>query len=306
MAGTAQLQGSWKPISDHNPIPARYGRMLAANEKVGRGQFVTVAVATGYAALNDGTVPGLLCAGVGEREEISNSSTTAGLAEVVLAQRMGSGLPASTIANDGFTDADFGVPFFIANENTPGKLSHYTSSQRSLGGLVFGVDHEENDTPILWPGPLAALIARGVLIANSFCIAHRSTALLLKTAIGEMIMERHGAVHGTITGVKVATPAGLSGNATDYWTITVSKRTAAAPGTAVTIATGTTAPTTGIGEATSGDLTAYKEYALGLTATTADLVINETDVLTVAFTTNGSTGGPANAQMAVNVTAKVG
>jgi len=311
MTATARYNIGFKPTSDHNPIPAKLDRPLAASQQVGKGQFVTIDATYGRASLNDGTVPGLICAGVGDYAELSETSATAGLAFARLGQRFFSGVPASTIANDGFTNADFGIPFYIADENTPGKLASYSTSHRSLGGLVFGLDRsdETGDTPVLWPGPIAALIARGVIVAGNFCVAGDSRALLLKTAVAETQMQKRGAYHGVITGCKIVVAADLTGSDSDYWTVTVARRTYAAPGTAVTIATGATiaaAGATHIGAATTGTLTAWKEYDIPLTSTAADLVFNSTDTFTIAFATSGSTGGPANAQVNVQLLAKVG
>jgi hypothetical protein len=137
---TAQMNGGIAFLSESQAIPGYFSRFLAASAQVGKGQFVTVAPATGYASLADGTVPLQISGGIGDFSELSDTSTTAGVAMARLSDRMCYGMLASTSSNDSFTDADFGVPFYMKDENTPGKLSNLSGSNRSLGGLVFGLN----------------------------------------------------------------------------------------------------------------------------------------------------------------------
>jgi hypothetical protein len=227
MTATAQLNGAWTPISDHNAIPGWVARPLAASAQVGKGQLVTVDPATGYASLNDGTSPSQIAAGVGDFAELSDTSSTAGAASARVTFRWFYGLAASTVTNDGFTDADFGVPFYIASENTLGKLSNYGGSNRSVGGLVFGL--AVDGTPVAWCGPIAALIARGLLIANSFNGGEiRIADAAASTATAETAMHRHK-VHGVVTAVEYI-GAAIAADNTDYVTVTVAKRDGAGGG----------------------------------------------------------------------------
>lgn len=291
---------TYTPISDHNPIPAPLSRPLAANAQIAKGQFVTVSVSTGYGQTNDGTTANQICAGIGDYSELSDTSATAGYAYARTSQRFCWGLPASTVANDGFTDADFCKPFYIAGTSTPGKLSTYGGNKRSLGGLVFGLDPIGTGTPILWASPIASLIAASSLVSNALVVANDWFALTANTTRAEASMARTAGVAGTVTSVRIAADAGFTAHDTNYWTITVSRRTAAAPGTAVVIATGTL-KTTGAGGI--GSLTAWKYADVPLSATAANLNVNADDVITVTCT--AETTAAAIAHLDVEVIAKV-
>lgn len=291
---------TYTPISDHNPIPAPLSRPLAANAQITKGQFVTVSVSTGHGQTNDGTTANQICAGIGDYSELSDVSATAGQAIARISQRFCWGLPASTISNDGFTDADFCKPFYIAGPTSPGKLSTYGGNKRSIGGLVFGLDPLGTGTPILWPGPLSSLLAASYLTTNAFVVASDWFALTGNTTRAEASMARRAGVAGTVTSVRIAADAGFTSHDTNYWTITVSRRTSAAPGTAVVIATGTlkTAASGGI-----GTLTAWKYADVPLSATAANLNVNADDVITVTCT--AETTAAAIGHLDVEVIAKV-
>ena len=278
MTATAQLNGAWTPISDHNAIPGWVARPLAASAQVGKGQLVTVDPTTGYASLNDGTVPSQIAAGVGDFAELSDTSSTAGAAAVRLTERWFYGLAASTLSNDGFTDADFGVPFYIANENTLGKLSNYSGSNRSLGGLVFGL--AVDSTPIAWCGPVASLLARAQLLANSVNAATYDIADAAANAtIAERAIERQK-VHGVVTSVEYV-GAAIAADPTDYVTVTVSKRDGAGGG-AVVIATYDSRA------ANQGAATSFVPKSFALSAVAGALNLLETDIITITVAKGGA------------------
>ena len=278
MTATAQLNGAWTPISDHNAIPGWVARPLAANAQVGKGQLVTVDPATGYASLNDGTVPGQVAAGIPDFAELSDTSSTAGAAAARLTERWFYGLAASTAVGDGFTDADFGVPFYIASENTLGKLSNQGGNNRSVGGLVFGL--AVDSTPVAWCGPVASLLARAQLIANavnggSYQIADASAgATTAETAMTRPKM------HGVVTAVEYVGGA-IAANNTDYVTITISKRDGAGGGATVVATYDSRA-------ANQGAATAFVPMAFALSAVNGALNLLETDVLTVTVAKGGA------------------
>jgi len=278
MTATAQLNGAWTPVSDHNAIPGWIARPLAANAQVGKGQLVTVDPATGYASLNDGTVPSQIAGGVGDFAELSDFSSTAGAAAARLTERWFYGLAASTLSNDGFTDADFGVPFFIKDENTLGKLSNSGGSNRSLGGLVFGL--AVDGTPVAWCGPIASLLARGQLIANAVNGgAYQIADAAASTTTAETAMARQK-FHGVVTAVEYVGGA-IAADNTDYVTITISKRDGAGGGATVVATYDSRA-------ANQGAATAFVPKAFSLSAVAGALNLLETDVLTVTVAKGGA------------------
>lgn len=278
MTATAQLNGAWTPVSDHNAIPGWIARPLAANAQVGKGQLVTVDPTTGYASLNDGTVPSQIAGGVGDFAELSDTSSTAGAAAARLTERWFYGLAASTLSNDGFTDADFGIPFFIKDENTLGKLSNSGGSNRSLGGLVFGL--AVDGTPVAWCGPIASLLARGQLIANA---VNGGAYQIADSAPGATTAETAMArqkFHGVVTAVEYVGGA-IAADNTDYVTITISKRDGAGGGATVVATYDSRA-------ANQGAATAFVPKAFSLSAVAGALNLLETDVLTVTVAKGGA------------------
>lgn len=280
MTATPALQGSWTPVSDHNAIPAWLSRPLAASEQVGKGQFTTVSLSTGYAILNDGTTPLQVSAGNGDYAELSDTSATAGLAKVRVSERWFYGLAASTIANDSFTDADFGVPFWIKDENTLGKLSNYSTSNRSLGGLVFGLAFD--GTPLAWSGPIASLLGRATLVTSgmiggSYALADAAAS----TTTAERGIHREK-LHGVVTAVEFVGAAVAADN-TDYVTITVAKRSLSdAYAAATTIATYDSRA------ANQGAISDFTPASFSLSAVAGALNLLETDTLTITVAKGGS------------------
>jgi hypothetical protein len=282
---TAQMNGGIAFLSESQAIPGYFSRFLAASAQVGKGQFVTVAPATGYASLADGTVPLQISGGIGDFSELSDTSTTAGVAMARLSDRMCYGMLASTSSNDSFTDADFGVPFYMKDENTPGKLSNLSGSNRSLGGLVFGLNIEQGGslpTPILWTGPVAHLVARATLLTSSFVggwFAHVVDAMA-STTTAEKTMFR-SQVHGVVTGVRITTLGTLVADNTDYVTINVYKADGAA-GTHVLIASYDSRA------ANQGALAAGVPKSFALSAVAGAINLLETDILTYEVTKAGA------------------
>jgi hypothetical protein len=273
---TPQVNGGIRFISATQAIPGYFTRFLGAAAQVGRGQFVSVAPATGYGSLADGAVPLQISGGIGDFSELSDTSATAGLAQARLTDRMVSGLPASTSSNDGFTDADFGVPFYCKDENTPGKLSNLSGSNRSLGGLVFGLAIEDgaSPTPILWTGPVAHLLARATLLTQSIIggwFGHPVDAMA-STTTAEKTIHRLP-VHGVITSVRITSMGTVVADNTDYVTINVYKADGAA-GTHVLVASWDSRA------ANQNGLAAGIPDAFALSAVAGAINLLETDILT--------------------------
>jgi hypothetical protein len=284
MTATPTLLGGYTPYSDHNPIPVSFARPLAANAQVGRGQFVTVSRSTGYAALNDGTAPNQICVGQGFPSELSDTATAAGNAYVRVHGSFFSGLVASTVTNDSFTDADYCTPFYIADENTPGKLSNHSGSNRSLGGLVFGLDAFSR--PVLFSGAIAWLLARSAAQLDSTLGGWAKLAA--DTATGDIAAHTmvRNPVHGTISAIKITSSGTITASNSDYKEINVYK-TDGANGTAVLVGSynSTVGTTTGVGSLAANT---PKAFLLSTVAGALDLL--ETDTLYCTVTHHGSSG----------------
>ncbi len=256
-------------------VPAR---PLAANAQAGFGQFVTVDPATGLAALNDGATPGQIGAGIAHPSKMSDVSSVAGSAYIRLSQRWVEGLPASEEAGDGFTDADFGRTFFIADENTPGKLSNFGGDNRSIGGVVFGIGPDGN--PVLWVGPVAWLLGRAAhsldaFVGGSFEVADGAA----NATIAERAIVRQP-VHGVVTAIEFI-GAAVTADDTNNATITISKRDGAG-GAPVVVGTYSTDPDD------EGAITAFTPAAFTLSGVAGALNLLETDILTVTVAKGGS------------------
>jgi len=295
VTATAQNNGSFVLVGTNQALPATIARPLPASSVVGRGQFTTVSASTGYAALNDGTVPNQLAGGIGYPNELSDVSSVAGAAAVQLWEGWGYGLPASTESNDGFANSDFGVPFYIANENTPGALSNFSGSNRSLGGLVFGL--APDGTPYFWTGAVAALVAKGVAAASAVTAGSHNYAVDAGagTDLTEVIFNGPPAkLHGRITGVDYIPNATLGVDGSNYKTLTVTKYDA----------NGANGVVVGTLSTAAGFATKWKTYAFTLSATSANLDKLEGDVFTIQNAHTGS--GSVTPAGQIRVTMKVG
>lgn len=273
----------YTPISDHNAIPAALSRPLAASAQVTKGNFVTVSPSTGYAIQNNGTTANQICAGIGDYAELSDTSATAGLALARTSQRFCWGLTASTASNDGFTEADWGVPFYIAGASTPGKLAVSAGGvKRSIGGLVFGLDELNTGTPVLWAGPIASLVARSTIMAQSVVGAWVQKAAdgAASTATSETVISREP-WGGVVTAIKFTSMTAITANNTDYAVINVYKADGAG-GTHVLLGSYDTRITG------NGAVTAGVPASFTLTTTTANLTILPTDIVTYEITKGGS------------------
>lgn len=276
---SAEVNGNWAAVgNDTSAVPTlTFG--LAANERIGRGQFGLIDPATGYASLATAT-PNKIAAGIGYPAVISPSSTVAGNARNVFWIGYGDGIPASTASNDGFTAADVAVPFYIAGEATPGKLSSLAGVSRSLGGLVMGLDSRGN--PMLVCGPEAWLLARATLVTTSMDFAWFT---LKEAAASDTLAEfviPSQKLHGLITAVQF-TGAAIAADNTDYITVTIAKRVLAdAYAAATTIATYDSRA------ANNGAVTAFTPASFTLSVVAGALNALETDVYTIVVAKGGA------------------
>lgn len=277
---SAEVNASWSPTSGPSAFVGSVLWPLAASAQLGRGQFGTLSPSTGFATLNDGTSPNQIAAGVAHPSVISGTSTVAGAAKDNFWIGYQGGMTASTIASDGFTQADICAPFFIANETTPGKKSNHNGSNRSLGGLVMGLD--ASGKPILICGPIPWMLARSALVLNAKDFAWINIAdAAASTAISERVMASEK-FHGLISAVEFA-GAAITADNTDYITVTVAKRSLSdAYAAATTIATYDSRA------ANNGAITAFTPAQFALSAVAGALNVLETDVYTITTVKGGS------------------
>lgn len=275
MTVTAASTNGWGTIGLGTQLPAGDTLPLQASAQAGQGQAVFFN-ASGDVALNDGITPGLVCAGTCT-EKLSATSSVAAGASLMVHQGFGSGMPASTIANDAFTKADFCAVAFDAGNGVPGKLSNYSGS-RSILGVVFGVD--ERGYPRLWAGPAASAVARALLVADRFSLASTEIAdAAASTAISEKAIRRPK-VKGTVTSIEF-TGAAIAADNTDYITVTVAKRDGAGGG-AVTLGTYDSRA------ANNGAVTAFVPALFTLSVVAGALYLLETDIVTITTVKGGS------------------
>lgn len=280
MTATPTQTNGWAQItSSSSAIPPSRVSPLAANAQAGRGQFCSYD-SSGNAALNDGATPNLVSAGVAFPEFLSDTASNAGAARTGFWWGFGCQVPASTTANDSFSAGDMGVPFFIKDENTPGKLSNSGGSNRSLGGLVFGVD--QTGAPIFWSGPVAHLVARAALVTASKLLgyyAHPVDGSAGATTAEKTIFREP--LHGLITKVRFTSLGTLAADNTDYVGINVYKADGAG-GTHVLVASYDSRA------ANQGAIAAGVPKEFALSAVSGALNLLETDILSYEVTKAGS------------------
>lgn len=263
---------------------------LAAGVVPYRNWLMTLSPTTGYMSAAAANTPGQIAAGFADRD--SDGSNTAGAAAMIGRWSFVSGFVNSTTSNDPILSTDVAVPFYFVDNETVGKLSHITGSNRSLGGLAFGID-EDNSTPIIWSNPLAWAIARGVMVASAMPLASFQIAdAAANTAISERAIPTAN-LHGTVTSVEFV-GAALAADNTDYVTITIAKR-----GSADSYGAATTIATYDSRAANQGAVSAFTPAAFALSAVAGALNLLEDDVLTIV-TVKGGAGKSLSGAFTVN------
>jgi hypothetical protein len=281
-----------------NPLPTSGLAPLAASVSLSKGNYITVAVTTGHG--NVGTTTGYrIPVGILNPTDNVTAVSTAGKTVEQVDTRPFYGQPYSATSNDGFDIYDVCTPIYCAAASTPGKLSYASGLKRQLLGLCLGMDPLGTLTPIQWISPIAYRVAQSALVSDKMVVARDTFALTGNTTRTELTMPRAHAAPGTATRVRIMADGGFTAHDTNYWTITVAKRTSAAPGTAVTVAEKTLKITGG-----TGNLTAYAYADLDLSATVADRDFLEDASFTVTCT--AQTTAAAIARLTVEVIAKVG
>lgn len=160
MTAVPSAATGWRQIGHQTQLPpgAQYG--VKAQTQVGLGQACYFSTDnSGNVVMNDGTVPGLTVAGVGDEEMSPQIAPTVdGAGGVRVWEGLGSGQMGSTLANDAITAASFVVPVFDAGNGVAGLLSNAGGNDRSFLGMAFGL--AEDGSPIVWSGRLAGAVAR--------------------------------------------------------------------------------------------------------------------------------------------------
>lgn len=287
MTATVSQTLGFAPVQPGTQLPSGATVPLAASAQGGMGQALYFD-ASGNTALNDGSVPGLVSAGFIWPGRLTTLSTTAAAACAMVHQGFAE-LPDSTIESDSFSAADQCVVAFDAGNGVPGKKSNHSSASRSIIGLVFGVNDAGN--PIVWGGPVASAVARGILLAKNYPLASTEIAdAASSTAIAEKAIRRPK-VKGTVTSIEF-TGAAIAADVTDYITVTVSKRDGAGGG-AVSLGTYDSRA------ANQGAVTAFTPASFLLSVVAGALYLLETDVVTIT-TVKGGSGKVITGQVLVN------
>lgn len=276
------------PMGENTGVPAALDFPLAANAQAAKLEYITLDPSTGMGSLTDDGTPNQIMAGFVHPDELTTTDATAGNARARVSQRWAEHKAPSTIASDGFSAADVGVPFWLADGRTPGKLSHTgtlaaaTLKNRTLGGLVFGLVKTGSTAIRHWAGPVAQAIARGVLMANGAVLGWYDHVVdgAASTTTAEKTIHR-APVHGTITSVRYTSMGTLAADNTDYVTINVYKADGAA-GTHVLVASYDSRA------ANQGAIAAGVPKAFALSAVAGALNLLESDILTYEVLKAGS------------------
>ena len=278
MSVTPTSYNGWSPEGAQTQLPPGGVLPMQASQQAGRGQAIYMDAAGNF-ALNDGASPGLVCGGVIFDPRITAPSTNAGAALTSVWTGYGSGIAASTIAGDSFLATDFGAVAYDAGNGTPGKLSNYAGSNRSIMGIVFGLS--DDGTPRLWIGTAAQIAARSLLLTAAAPLAIHSIAdAAANTATAERIVAFRPKTKGTITGATFTGAALVVGD-TDYVTVSIAKRDGSGGG-AVVLATYDSRA------AGNGAVTAFVPKAMTLSVVAGALYLLETDVVTITVVKGGA------------------
>ncbi len=277
-----QINGAASPYGD-GAIPPMLDFPNAADAQAGKFQFVTLSPTTGLATPADDNTPEQIAAGIVYPDELTSSSPEDGAAAMRVMQRAFVHTSPSAIASDGFDETSVGIPFWIADTSTPGALSHTSTKNRSLGGIVLGLVKYGSTAVRLMGGVVGQLLGRAAMMANAFPGGSVAKAVDAGAAtdLSETFLDGIARVHGPVAAVYFdvsgATLA-ASGN-TDFKTFIVAKRTAADPSTLVTVASATTKTTA---------WTQYTSVAFTLSAVAGAASLLEDDLLSIYQTHGGS------------------
>lgn len=284
MTATAATNAGPKPIIGGDAaILATLQVPQPATSQIGQGQLATIDPSTGYVALNDGATPNQIGAGVGHLAKLTSSDAAAGNSIALLWQGQIREVPQSTTASDYFGAADAGKTWWIKDENTIGKLSNYSGSNRSMGGVFLGLF---NKAPEILGGIVGWLLGRASHMADnesagSIAYAVDASATTDQGSATDPLLIPRKKTHGRITSIEIIPSADLAASGgTNYAVITVYKIDTLTNTVSAAIGTFTTA-TQALAKRVPTQFT--------LTGTSALLDMLETDVLGFARL-HGSSG----------------
>ena len=253
-----------------HPLPFQTLHPLGAGVLPMQGNLLQLV--SGYGQLVSGSVPNGISLGPADRDAV-DAGVAASDGKMLTWNTFVSGYVASTSSNDGFAATDMGVVAWGKDYQTPGKLSNLAGSNRSMLGLVFGLDYEINRTPLMWVGPVAHCVARSVHAVDNYVFGAHNYAVDAGAATDLTETQFNiprAKVHGLITGIEFIANATLAADATNYKTLTVTKY--AADGTTpVVVGTMTTVLVT----------TKWVAKAFTLSAVAGALNILEGDTFTI-------------------------
>lgn len=273
--------------SDDHVAPFIIRRPLLANAQPYQFYLVQGTPSSGLFCGTPATAaPGLLMLGAADRDTTVTGAVDGG-AEVNLYQQWLIGYYPTTNAGDVFADTDFGTVAWAVDNQTVGKLSSFSGVNRSMAGIFFGLDKEQNK-PEIAVGPMYSLLARAVHTVDNAAITFRTAADGAASTTTAETGTNRAPHHFQVTGAQVAFDAAVTGSDTVYATITVYARDVNGANQRV-IATGATGATSATANWMGGTSTAFKYQAMTLTATAASLFLLESDVITYAVT-KASTG----------------
>lgn len=275
-AATGRVFGP-KPFGGDDAIPHALSTPIAASVSVYRNWLLGVPYGSANAVAQAAGVTDLVSLGFADRDNVADA--TAGASHVIARQSFVSGFPSSVESGDTILASDIGVPCYAVDNQTVGKLSNFGAVNRSLLGLALGVD-PDNDTAIIYPGPIGWTLARSAMMANAAQLAGVNIA---DASAGATISEKailSAKLHGKIQAIQF-TGAAVAADNTDYVTITVSKRDGAG-GAAVVLGTYDSRA------ANQGAVTAFVPAAFSLSVVAGALNVLETDVITLTVAKGGA------------------
>lgn len=287
----AEINGSLVPVGQEGSVPSglTFPLTTSSTPLAGKQQFITIDPVLGLATAADDATPYQIAGGFVYPDEVTTfDASNAGNAIVRTSWRYSIHNLPSTIASDGFSAANVGTAWWIADTETPGALSHTGTvagvnlKDRTLGGLVLGLVRKGSTAIRFWVGPVAQAIARGVLLANSFPGGSWAKAVdaSASTDLAEVALDNQPKAHGPVIAVEFlveGTTLAASGTS-NYATLTLSKRDGAG-GVAVVVATADSQTTA---------WTQWTAVTFALSAVAGAVNGLETDIFTIQRTHTGS------------------
>jgi hypothetical protein len=303
-----EINASVVPQETEGSVPGGLTFPAALSAQAGKLQYVTLDPTTGRASAAADNVPHQIAAGyVYPDEATTTDASNADNAVFRTSQRPALHLSPSTGASDSFAATDVGTAWWIADTETPGKLSHTgttfasTLKNRTLGGLVLGLVAKGRTAIRHWGGPIAQAIARGVLMADNasagsvaYPVDSGATVDVGSTsAATSAILMPRTKTHGLITSIEIIPSAALSATSGNDRTITIWKIDTLGVNAAVSVGTFTTTTA----------LVAQTVATFTLSTVAGALHMLETDIL--GYSTVHASSGAIIPQSAIRANMKV-